>query len=213
MIILVNPRATRPTNRRFPLSVMAIGAALPAGHRPGRSSTATCRTSIHRRGDRRADVERQAGEPDPVRAVAITVMPGPQLVSAVPLAKAVKARFPDVPIIWGGNFGSLYPGPVLNAPYVDWLVRGQGEQPSCELLDVIAASAIRRPSPDLPSARPTARTGSARSGRWLGPGRTAGAAVSQDRRRRLSAPDLARPALRASTRPRSAAPTAAISAA
>ena len=25
MIILVNPRATRPTNRRFPLSVMAIG--------------------------------------------------------------------------------------------------------------------------------------------------------------------------------------------
>ena len=30
MILLVNPRATRPANRRFPLSVMAIGAALPA---------------------------------------------------------------------------------------------------------------------------------------------------------------------------------------
>ena len=30
MIILVNPRATRPANRRFPLSVMAVGAALPA---------------------------------------------------------------------------------------------------------------------------------------------------------------------------------------
>jgi len=29
MILLVNPRATRPENRRFPLSVMAIGAALP----------------------------------------------------------------------------------------------------------------------------------------------------------------------------------------
>ena len=29
--ILVNPRATRPENRRFPLSVMAIGATIPAG--------------------------------------------------------------------------------------------------------------------------------------------------------------------------------------
>ena len=31
MILLVNPRATRPGNRRFPLSVMAVGAALPPG--------------------------------------------------------------------------------------------------------------------------------------------------------------------------------------
>ena len=31
MILFVNPRATRPKNRRFPLSVMAIGAAVPAG--------------------------------------------------------------------------------------------------------------------------------------------------------------------------------------
>ena len=29
MILFVNPRATRPSNRRFPLSVMAVGAALP----------------------------------------------------------------------------------------------------------------------------------------------------------------------------------------
>ena len=36
-------------------------------------------------------------------------MPGPQLVSAVPLSKALKQRFPHLPIIWGGNFGSLYP--------------------------------------------------------------------------------------------------------
>ena len=28
MILLVNPRATRAKNRRFPLSVMAVGAAL-----------------------------------------------------------------------------------------------------------------------------------------------------------------------------------------
>lgn len=135
MIILVNPRATRPSNRRFPLSVMAVGAALPAdisweivdGNLPGIDVLAVI--SDH--------VERQAPGADPVRAVGMTVMPGPQLVSAVPLAKAVKLRFPDLPIIWGGNFGSLYPEPVLNASYVDWVVRGQGEQTFLELLEAI----------------------------------------------------------------------------
>ena len=29
MILLVNPRATRPPNRRFPLSLMALGGSLP----------------------------------------------------------------------------------------------------------------------------------------------------------------------------------------
>ena len=135
MIILVNPRATRPSNRRFPLSVMAIGAALPPdvsweivdGNLPDIDPVAAIA----------AHIERQAGGHDPVKAVAMTVMPGPQLVSAVPLAKAVKQQFPDVPIIWGGNFGSLYPAPVLNAPYIDWLIRGQGEETFLQLLEAI----------------------------------------------------------------------------
>ena len=135
MILLVNPRATRPSNRRFPLSVMAIGAALPPetsweivdGNLPDIDPVEAIA----------AHVEARAGTADPMRLVAMTVMPGPQLVSAVPLAKAVKQRFPDLPIVWGGNFGSLYPEPVLNAPYVDWLVRGQGEATFLELLEAL----------------------------------------------------------------------------
>lgn len=134
MILLVNPRATRPANRRFPLSVMAIGAALPAGtpweiidgNRPGVDTFAQIA----------AHVERPAGGP-PVRAVAMTVMTGPQLVAAVDLARRLKARYPDLPIVWGGYFPTLYPTPVLNAPYVDWIVRGQGEATFAELLDVL----------------------------------------------------------------------------
>ena len=136
MIIFVNPRATRPRNRRFPLSIMAVGAVLPAGtewmivdgNLPGIDVLATLTHEISAR----------ASGPSPVRAVAFTVMPGPQLLSAVPLARALKAAHPEVPIVWGGNFGSLYPAPVLDAPYVDWLVRGQGEQTFVELLDVLA---------------------------------------------------------------------------
>jgi radical SAM superfamily enzyme YgiQ (UPF0313 family) len=135
MILLVNPRATRPSNRRFPLSVMAIGAALPPdttweivdGNLPHIDVVETIRNHVDRG---------QKGL-DPVKAIALTVMPGPQLVNAVPLSKAVKRLFPRIPIIWGGNFGSLYPEPVLNAPYVDWLVRGQGEHTFLELLEAL----------------------------------------------------------------------------
>jgi radical SAM superfamily enzyme YgiQ (UPF0313 family) len=136
MILLINPRATDPRNRRFPLSLMAVGAALPEdvsweivdGNLPGMDVVATVSAMI----------ERQLAVGDPVSAIALTVMPGPQLVSAVPVSKALKARFPHIPIIWGGNFGSLYPDPVLNAAYVDWLVRGQGEDSFRELLEAIS---------------------------------------------------------------------------
>ena len=135
MIVLVNPRVTRPGNRRFPLSVMNVGAALPEGTTweiiDGNRPSVDCLTEIA------AHVERQAGGDDPVRCVAFTVMPGPQLVSAVPIARGLKQRYPRLPIVWGGNFPSLYPVPVLNSPYVDWVVKGQGEETFVELLEVL----------------------------------------------------------------------------
>jgi hypothetical protein len=135
MIVLVNPRATRPSNRRFPLSVMAIGAALPEG------TTWTIvdgnQPSVDVLAATAELIEKHAGTRDAVHAVAMTVMPGPQVASAVPLAKQLRARFPSVPIVWGGNFPSLYPKPVVTAPYVDWAIRGQGEQTFVELLDLM----------------------------------------------------------------------------
>jgi hypothetical protein len=138
VILFVNPRATRPSNRRFPLSIMAVGAALPDGETweivdgnlPGADVIADLSARIAA-GERSGDC---------VRAVAFTVMPGPQLVNAVPLARDLKARFPRVPIVWGGNFPSLYPAPALNAPYIDWVVRGQGEETFAELLQVLGGA-------------------------------------------------------------------------
>jgi radical SAM superfamily enzyme YgiQ (UPF0313 family) len=135
VILFVNPRATRPKNRRFPLSVMAVGAALPEGtsweivdgNLPGADVL----------GELVARIDAREGSGDPVRAVAFTVMPGPQLVSALPLARALRMRYRRLPIIWGGNFPSLYPAPVLESPYVDWVVRGQGEETFAELMEVL----------------------------------------------------------------------------
>jgi anaerobic magnesium-protoporphyrin IX monomethyl ester cyclase len=135
MILFVNPQVTRPRNRRFPLSIMALGAALPPemsweivdGNCAGNDTFAQLEHHIDSR----------VGGPDPVSAVAMTVMPGPQLMRAVPLARRLKQRYPQLPIVWGGYFPTLYPKPVLNAPYVDWVVRGQGEQTFLELLAVL----------------------------------------------------------------------------
>ena len=167
MILFVNPRATRPKNRRFPLSIMAVGAALPEGTTweivDGNLPDADAL------GDVCARVDRQAGTADPVRAVAMTVMPGPQLVSAVPLAQALKARYPGLPIVWGGNFGSLYPTPVLNAPYVDWLVRGQGEHTFAELLDVLDGTRDPRTVAGLSFRDADGAHVSGAERRWKGP--------------------------------------------
>jgi hypothetical protein len=135
VILFVNPRATRPKNRRFPLSIMAVGAALPAGVTWEIVDGNVPNADVL--GELSARIDAQQGGNDPVRVVAFTVMPGPQLVSAVPLTRALKARYPRLPIVWGGNFPSLYPAPVLNAQYIDWAVRGQGEETFVELLDVL----------------------------------------------------------------------------
>lgn len=135
MIIFINPKATRPLWRRFPLSLMALGASLVPetsweiwdGNRP--------EVDFHTRLlDRVAAAEATR---DPVRLLAMSVMPGPQLVSAVALSELLKARFPRIPVVWGGYFPSLYPQVVLDAPYVDWVIRGQGERTLAELLEVL----------------------------------------------------------------------------
>ena len=66
--------------------------------------------------------------------LAVTVMPGPQTVAAIPVCRWFKEHYPGVPIVWGGYFPSIYPDTALNANYVDFVVRGQGEETFVELL-------------------------------------------------------------------------------
>src|SRR5206468_280353 len=72
-----------------------------------------------------------------VELLAVTVMPGPQTVGAVESCRQIRALFPDLPIVWGGYFASNYTATALNAHYVDYAVRGQGEQTFLDLLDAI----------------------------------------------------------------------------
>src|SRR5262249_10469650 len=146
---------------------MAIGAALPAdvswqivdGNVPNADPLAQITSTITAR----------RGSANPVTIVAFTVMPGPQLVSAVPLAREVKRRHPDVAIVWGGICRSLYPAPVLNAPYIDWMVRGQGEHTFVELLEVVRGHRDPRTVAGLSFREPGGNHVHNAERHWVGP--------------------------------------------
>jgi radical SAM superfamily enzyme YgiQ (UPF0313 family) len=137
MIILLHPRTTRPKNRRFPLSVLALAAVLE-----GKEEFEIVDGNVD--ADPLASLDRIMRE-QPAELLGVSVMPGPQMVAAIGLCKEFRARHPKVPIVWGGYFPSLYPDAALNAPYVDALVRGQGEDTFLELLEALRKIGTLRP--------------------------------------------------------------------
>lgn len=75
----------------------------------------------------------------------VSLVTGPMIRETVDIAKAVKAWRTDFPIILGGWHPSLLPGQTLEAPYIDYIVRGQGEDSLPELIGHLQTGA----SPDL----------------------------------------------------------------
>jgi radical SAM superfamily enzyme YgiQ (UPF0313 family) len=126
MILLYHPRSTRPRNRRFPLSILALAAVLE-----GREEYAIVDGNVEN--DATATLlELCKKNPE---LLAVSVMPGPQMVAAVETCRQIRARYPRLPIVWGGYFPSIYTAASLNAAYVDFAVRGQGEETLLELLE------------------------------------------------------------------------------
>jgi len=67
----------------------------------------------------------------------VSLVTGPMIRETVEIARAVKAWNPDFPIILGGWHPSLLPKQTLEAPYVDYVVRGQGEESLLEIVQHI----------------------------------------------------------------------------
>ena len=126
MIILLHPRTTKPKNRRFPLSVLSLAAVLE-----GREDYIIIDGNTDPNPQQTLDrVMRET----PAELLAVSVMPGPQMVAALPLCRAFRENYPEVPIVWGGYFPSLYPDAVLNSGYVDFAIRGPGQDTFIELI-------------------------------------------------------------------------------
>ena len=65
----------------------------------------------------------------------ISLVTGPMIRETVEVAKAIKKWDPDFPIILGGWHPSLLPTQTLEAPYVDIVVRAQGEESMLAVAD------------------------------------------------------------------------------
>jgi anaerobic magnesium-protoporphyrin IX monomethyl ester cyclase len=129
-VLLVNPTITARARARFPLSLLNLSAAIDVTHDSvlvdGNVETDPVAACL------RAVTEECA-------AVGISVMGGPQVGTAIEVSRALRQAHPSLPIVWGGYFPSLYPAATLNAEYVDFVIRGQGEEAFCELLAQLPA--------------------------------------------------------------------------
>jgi anaerobic magnesium-protoporphyrin IX monomethyl ester cyclase len=129
MIILFNPRATKPRNRRFPLAILALAAVLEGKEEyeivDGNLDGQPTQTILRLIRDHQVEL------------LGVTVMPGPQMAAAIETCREIRLLYPKIPIVWGGYFPSIYGDATLNASYVDYAVRGQGEHTLLELLEAI----------------------------------------------------------------------------
>src|ERR1700730_1530737 len=129
-ILLINPTITSHRHARFPLAVMSLSAALEGRYQS---------TIIDGNVDRDfVSTALRAVEDETVAAVGVTVVGAPQLCSSIAVSKAIREKMPTLPIIWGGAFPTVCPDAAVNASYVDYAVRSQGEDTLIELLDALA---------------------------------------------------------------------------
>jgi hypothetical protein len=127
LVLLINPRMCGRRHVRLPLSLLTLASELE-----GRDAYKILDGNISP--DLVADAL-AAMRDAPHAIAAVTVMPGPQVAPAIEVSAAIRRARPDVPIVWGGYFPTLYPAAAINAPYVDAVIRGPGEQTLIEVIE------------------------------------------------------------------------------
>jgi anaerobic magnesium-protoporphyrin IX monomethyl ester cyclase len=128
-ILLYNPKSTSPGKQRLPLSLLAVAAVIDADYQTEFIDGNLVADPVAR------IIER--AQATGAKLLAVTVMPGPQLVQAVPVCKRVKAALPGLTILWGGYFPTQHADVCLRSGYVDLCIEGQGEAPFRTLVDTI----------------------------------------------------------------------------
>jgi len=140
MIVLANPQSAR-WKHRLPLSILAVAAVLE-----DRFPYAIIDGNLESNFE---DALTGAIYDSGARYLGMTVMPGPQLMQAIPTCRSLKQKFPDLRIIWGGYFPSLHTNVVLESGFVDFVIRGQGEWSFLELIQSLENGDSYREIPGL----------------------------------------------------------------
>lgn len=121
-----------------PLALIAIaGPLLTAGH-----EVVIIDSAVH------ADfLERTLEALEGATCLGVSLITGPMIADTVAVCQAVRARYPDLPIVLGGWHPSILPEQTLAADFVDIVVTGQGEVTMLELVDHLLSAS---PLDDVP---------------------------------------------------------------
>ena len=127
-VILFNPRSAT-SKHRIPNSILQVGASIH-----GKFDYVLVDGNLEK--DPWTTIQKYL-DTGKFRYFGCTVMPGPQLQQAIPFSKQIRARYPEITIIWGGYFASNQYKSVIRAPYVDYIVNGPGDEAFPQLLDAL----------------------------------------------------------------------------
>ncbi len=141
MIVLYNPISTTPGKQPLPLSLMALAAVLE-NPGDGRSPEPWTLVDGNVVSDPAAEIVARLSQVSDVSLLAVSVMPGPQLTQAVAVCRRVRQMLPRLPIVWGGYFPTQHAETVLRAPYVDFVIRSQGERSLLQLVRVLRSRGL-----------------------------------------------------------------------
>ena len=130
-VVLYNPQAVFYT---MPLALLAVGSALD----PARYDVRIVDGRLEQ-----DPVAAVLAEVDDALCLGMTVLTGAPIRDALRVSRAVKARHPDLPVIWGGWHSSLFPVETLEEHSIDITVQGQGEETFAELVERLADGASR----------------------------------------------------------------------
>lgn len=125
-VVLYNPKAVFYT---MPLALLAVGSALRRDDYDVRIIDARLEAD---------PMKALLAEVDDALCVGMSVLTGDPIRDALATSAALKARRPDLPVIWGGWHPSLFPAETLAASSVDVTVQGQGEVTFAELVERLA---------------------------------------------------------------------------
>lgn len=132
-ILLYNPRVAQEGYHRLPLSLLQAGIFLE-----GRYEYEIIDGNLDQKIDK-ADVLLRRLRETGAKYLGVTIMPGPQLQSALPHINRIKAERPETVIIAGGYFPSLNSEVCARHAAIDFVIDGPGEDTLPELLDTLEA--------------------------------------------------------------------------
>lgn len=134
-VILFNPLPKKITDKSMqrihiypPLSLLAISAPLDAANYKIEIIDAAIDSEYKNNLLNLIDQE--------AVCLGITSMTGYPILSGLEIAKLVRRKMPDLPIVWGGYHPSILPEQTAENEFVDVVVRGQGEATFLELVEL-----------------------------------------------------------------------------